>query len=125
MTQHDIDNGRYMRAGMKERNLGLELVRVTEAAAYAASRFMGRGDKIAVDQAAVDAMRSAVDGVDMHGVVVIGEGGPGGWHAPDRAGPARRHRRSGHRRPWRNVPGATGRLLHGEAGRLARRRQSD
>jgi fructose-1,6-bisphosphatase II len=63
-----------MRAGMKERNLGLELVRVTEAAAYAASRFMGRGDKIAVDQAAVDAMRSAVDGVDMHGVVVIGEG---------------------------------------------------
>ena len=74
MTQHDIDNGRYMRAGMKERNLGLELVRVTEAAAYAASRFMGRGDKIAVDQAAVDAMRSAVDGVDMHGVVVIGEG---------------------------------------------------
>jgi fructose-1,6-bisphosphatase II len=47
---------------------------VTEAAAYAASRFMGRGDKIAVDQAAVDAMRSAVDGVDMHGVVVIGEG---------------------------------------------------
>ena len=74
MSQQDIDNGRYMRAGTKERNLGLELVRVTEAAAYAASRFMGRGDKIAVDQAAVDAMRSAVDGVDMHGVVVIGEG---------------------------------------------------
>lgn len=74
MTQHDLDNGRFERAGMKERNLGLELVRVTEAAAYAASRFMGRGDKIAVDQAAVDAMRSAVDGVDMHGVVVIGEG---------------------------------------------------
>ncbi|HEU5344855.1 MAG TPA: class II fructose-bisphosphatase [Ktedonobacterales bacterium] len=74
MSQHDNDNGRYMRAGTKERNLGLELVRVTEAAAYAASRFMGRGDKIAVDQAAVDAMRSAVDGVDMHGVVVIGEG---------------------------------------------------
>ena len=74
MSQQDIDNGRYVRAGMKERNLGLELVRVTEAAAYAASRFMGRGDKIAVDQAAVDAMRSAVDGVDMHGVVVIGEG---------------------------------------------------
>jgi len=59
---------------MKERNLGLELVRVTEAAAYAASRYMGRGDKNAVDQAAVDAMRNAVDGVDMHGVVVIGEG---------------------------------------------------
>ncbi len=61
-------------AGTKERNLGLELVRVTEAAAYAASRFMGRGDKIAVDGAAVDAMRTALDGVDMHGVVVIGEG---------------------------------------------------
>src|SRR5262249_39696357 len=50
------------------------LVRVTEAAAYAAGRFMGRGDKEAVDQAAVDAMRSALDGVDMHGLVVIGEG---------------------------------------------------
>ncbi len=75
MTQQHLDsNGRFGRAEMKERNLGLELVRVTEAAAYAASRFMGRGDKIAVDQAAVDAMRSAVDGVDMHGVVVIGEG---------------------------------------------------
>lgn len=74
MGQHDLDNGLFQRAGTKERNLGLELVRVTEAAAYAASRYMGRGDKNAVDQAAVDAMRSAVDGVDMHGVVVIGEG---------------------------------------------------
>ncbi|HET9110031.1 MAG TPA: class II fructose-bisphosphatase [Ktedonobacterales bacterium] len=74
MGQHDFDNGLFQRAGTKERNLGLELVRVTEAAAYAASRYMGRGDKNAVDQAAVDAMRSAVDGVDMHGVVVIGEG---------------------------------------------------
>ncbi len=73
-TPHSADNGRFERAGTKERNLGLELVRVTEAAAYAASRYMGRGDKIAVDQAAVDAMRSAVDGVDMHGVVVIGDG---------------------------------------------------
>jgi fructose-1,6-bisphosphatase II len=50
------------------------LVRVTEAAAFAAVQHMGRGDKEAVDQAAVDAMRNAVDGVDMHGVVVIGEG---------------------------------------------------
>jgi fructose-1,6-bisphosphatase II len=64
----------FNRSGTKERNLGLELVRVTEAAAYAAARFMGRGDKEAVDQAAVDAMRQALDGVDMHGVVVIGEG---------------------------------------------------
>lgn len=69
-----MENDRYERAGTRERNLGLELVRVTEAAAYAAGRWMGRGDKIAVDQAAVDAMRSALDGVDMKGVVVIGEG---------------------------------------------------
>jgi fructose-1,6-bisphosphatase II len=69
--QHE--NG-FEREGTRERNLGLELVRVTEAAAYAAGRLMGRGDKEAVDQAAVDAMRQAVDGVDMHGVVVIGEG---------------------------------------------------
>lgn len=67
-------NDRFERAGTRERNLGLELVRVTEFAAYAASAHMGRGDKEAVDQAAVDAMRSALDGVDMHGVVVIGEG---------------------------------------------------
>src|SRR5271165_4041223 len=64
----------FERSSTRERNLGMELVRVTEAAAYAAGRFMGRGDKEAVDQAAVDAMRSALDGVDMHGVVVIGEG---------------------------------------------------
>ena len=68
------ENGNFQRAGTRERNIGLELVRVTEAAAYAAARHMGRGDKIAVDQAAVDAMRNALDGVDMHGVVVIGEG---------------------------------------------------
>ncbi|HEV2579747.1 MAG TPA: class II fructose-bisphosphatase [Ktedonobacteraceae bacterium] len=65
---------RFMPSGTRERNLGMELVRVTEAAALSAARFMGRGDKIKVDQAAVDAMRQAVDGVDMHGVVVIGEG---------------------------------------------------
>jgi fructose-1,6-bisphosphatase II len=58
----------------QERNIGLELVRVTEAAALNAARWMGRGDKIAVDDAAVKAMRSALEGVDMDGVVVIGEG---------------------------------------------------
>ncbi len=57
-----------------DRNLALELVRVTEAAAMAAARFQGRGDKIAVDQAAVDAMRIVLDTVEMDGVVVIGEG---------------------------------------------------
>jgi fructose-1,6-bisphosphatase II len=57
-----------------ERNLALELVRVTEAAALRAARWMGRGDKDAADQAAVDAMRSALRFVDMDGIVVIGEG---------------------------------------------------
>src|SRR5437667_6836715 len=65
---------RFEQSGTKERNLGMELVRVTEAAALSAGRWMGKGDKIAVDQAAVNAMRQALDGVDMHGVVVIGEG---------------------------------------------------
>ena len=57
-----------------DRNLALELVRVTEAAAMAAGRWVGRGDKEAGDQAAVDAMRLMLDSVDMDGVVVIGEG---------------------------------------------------
>ncbi|MDX6495718.1 MAG: fructose,6-bisphosphatase, partial [Gaiellales bacterium] len=57
-----------------DRNLALELVRVTEAAALAASRWVGAGDKIAADQAAVDAMRIMLDSVRMAGVVVIGEG---------------------------------------------------
>jgi fructose-1,6-bisphosphatase II len=57
-----------------DRNLALELVRVTEAAALAAARWTGRGDKEAADQAAVDAMRLLLDTVPMDGVVVIGEG---------------------------------------------------
>ena len=57
-----------------DRNLALELVRVTEAAALAAARWMGRGDKEAADQAAVDAMRLMMDTVPMAGTVVIGEG---------------------------------------------------
>lgn len=57
-----------------ERNLGFELVRVTESAAMWAARWMGKGDKNAADQAAVDAMRRALQSVDMDGVVVIGEG---------------------------------------------------
>jgi fructose-1,6-bisphosphatase II len=57
-----------------DRNLALELVRVTESAAMAAARKMGRGDKIAADQAAVNAMRYMFNTVDMDGVVVIGEG---------------------------------------------------
>jgi fructose-1,6-bisphosphatase II len=57
-----------------DRNLALELVRVTEAAAIAASRWVGRGDKIAADGAAVDAMREMLGSVSMDGLVVIGEG---------------------------------------------------
>jgi fructose-1,6-bisphosphatase II len=57
-----------------DRNLALELVRVTEAAAMGAARWVGRGDKIAADQAAVDLMRLMVNTVSMQGVVVIGEG---------------------------------------------------
>jgi fructose-1,6-bisphosphatase II len=57
-----------------DRNLALELVRVTEAAAMAAARWMGRGDKNGADGAAVDAMRTVLDTVPMDGVVVIGEG---------------------------------------------------
>jgi fructose-1,6-bisphosphatase II len=57
-----------------DRNLALELVRVTEAAALAAGRWIGRGDKESADQAAVDAMRLMLDTVSMDGVVVIGEG---------------------------------------------------
>jgi fructose-1,6-bisphosphatase II len=57
-----------------DRNLALELVRVTEAAALAAARWVGFGDKIAADQAAVDAMRHMLATVEMAGVVVIGEG---------------------------------------------------
>src|SRR6476620_3891733 len=57
-----------------DRNLALELVRVTEAAALAAALWVGRGDKNAADGAAVSAMRHVLGGVQMDGVVVIGEG---------------------------------------------------
>ena len=57
-----------------DRNLALELVRVTESAALAASRWVGRGDKLGADGAAVDAMRTVINTVPMSGIVVIGEG---------------------------------------------------
>ncbi len=57
-----------------DRNLALEAVRVTEAAALSASRLMGRGDEKAADQAAVDAMRQALNSLSIEGTVVIGEG---------------------------------------------------
>jgi fructose-1,6-bisphosphatase II len=61
-------------AEQPDRNLALELVRVTEAAALAAGRFMGRGDKEGGDKAAVDAMRLVLNSVEMDGIIVIGEG---------------------------------------------------
>src|SRR5208282_1048987 len=57
-----------------DRNLALEVVRVTEGAALAASLLMGRGDEKAADQAAVDAMRRGLNGLTIEGTVVIGEG---------------------------------------------------
>src|ERR687889_1658560 len=60
--------------GAPDRNLALELVRVTEAAAMAAGRWVGRGDKNGADAVAVNAMRTLISTVGMRGVVVIGEG---------------------------------------------------
>src|SRR5438094_9502439 len=57
-----------------ERNLAMELVRVTEAAALGSARLMGRGDETAADMAAVEAMRNAIDVLPIAGTVVIGEG---------------------------------------------------
>lgn len=61
-------------AELPDRNLALDLVRVTEAAALAAGRWMGRGDKNSADQAAVDAMRLILNTIEMDGAIVIGEG---------------------------------------------------
>src|ERR1700760_1444022 len=61
-------------ASRRDRNLAWEAVRVTEAAALSASRLMGRGDEKAADQAAVDAMREALNSLAIDGTVVIGEG---------------------------------------------------
>ena len=66
--------GRKVQRGQPTRNLALDLVRVTEAAALASGRFMGRGDKEAADGAAVNAMRVVLQAVDMDGIIVIGEG---------------------------------------------------
>jgi fructose-1,6-bisphosphatase II len=74
MTEHDSDRPTQAPGPHPGRNLALELVRLTEAAALAAGRWVGRGDKNAADGAAVDAMRSLISTVAMNGVVVIGEG---------------------------------------------------
>src|SRR5213595_54189 len=69
VISHDVRSG-----AKPDRNLALELVRVTEAAALAAGRWVGRGEKESADGAAVDAMRLMLDTVPMDGIVVIGEG---------------------------------------------------
>jgi fructose-1,6-bisphosphatase II len=69
VISHDVRSG-----SKPDRNLALELVRVTEAAALAAARWVGKGEKESADQAAVDAMRLLLDTVPMDGTVVIGEG---------------------------------------------------
>jgi fructose-1,6-bisphosphatase II len=74
MTTPNPQTAAARRREAPDRNLALELVRVTEAAAMAAGRWVGRGDKNGGDQAAVDAMRKLIHTVSMRGVVVIGEG---------------------------------------------------
>ena len=74
MTEHHLPSALEVAPEAPDRNLALELVRVTEAAALAAGRWVGRGDKMGADGAAVRAMRTLVSTVSMNGVVVIGEG---------------------------------------------------
>lgn len=74
MTEHHLPSELEVPSQAPDRNLALELVRVTEAAAMAAGRWVGRGDKNGADGAAVRAMRTLVSTVSMNGVVVIGEG---------------------------------------------------
>ncbi|MFC7895031.1 class II fructose-bisphosphatase [Streptomyces sp. NPDC057381] len=74
MTEHHLPSELDVPSEAPDRNLAMELVRVTEAAAMAAGRWVGRGDKNGADGAAVRAMRALVQTVSMNGVVVIGEG---------------------------------------------------
>jgi fructose-1,6-bisphosphatase II len=74
LSTSPISDSTLPSGGGLDRNVGLELGRVTEAAALAAARWMGRGDKNALDQAAVDAMRRRLNAIPMDGNIVIGEG---------------------------------------------------
>jgi fructose-1,6-bisphosphatase II len=74
VSTEEIPRRRASDALPPDRNVALELVRVTEAAAIQAARWIGRGDKIAADQAAVDGMHQVLHTVEMDGIVVIGEG---------------------------------------------------
>ncbi len=74
MTQPQKAKNMSLEQNIMDRNLALEVVRVTEAAALAASKQVGRGDKVAADQVAVDAMRDALNSLQIRGRIVIGEG---------------------------------------------------
>jgi fructose-1,6-bisphosphatase II len=74
MSENPMPDGLAVAPSSPDRNLALELVRVTEAAAMAAGRWVGRGDKNGADGVAVNAMRTLISTVGMNGVVVIGEG---------------------------------------------------
>ena len=74
MTQAERKETMSEAENVMDRNLALEVVRVTEAAALAASKLVGRGDKVAADQVAVDAMRDALNSLHIQGTIVIGEG---------------------------------------------------
>src|ERR1051326_1900500 len=74
LKREDVASTRLPTAGGLDRNIAMELCRVTEAAALAAARWMGRGNKNALDQAAVNAMRDRLKVIQMDGIVVIGEG---------------------------------------------------
>src|SRR5215212_7477003 len=74
MTEHSLPSELDVPSEAPDRNLALELVRVTEAAAMAAGRWVGRGDKNGADGAAVNAMRQLIGTIAMNGTVVIGEG---------------------------------------------------
>jgi len=94
MADHTVPPQLEVTPEAPDRNLALELVRVTEAAAMAAGRWVGRGDKNGADQAAVNAMRQLIGTVSMNGVVVIGEGEKdeapmlfNGEHVGDGSGP--------------------------------------
>src|ERR671910_701534 len=132
-----LGSGR-MSAEAPDRNLALELVRVTEAAALAASGWVGRGEKEKADGAAVDAMRLVLDTVRMNGTVVIGEGekdeapmlyngegvGDGSGPAGGRAGPAERDRGDRGLRAGDDVRSGRG-LLHGQDRRRTGGRRCD
>src|SRR6201999_2714512 len=74
MSESRLPDSLSVAPSYPDRNLALELVRVTEAAAMAAGRWIGRGDKNGADGVAVNAMRHLIGTVSMNGVVVIGEG---------------------------------------------------